>query len=484
VCAGYRDTTTVRISDQTDSVRSKAMAKVKAIQSKQPALPVKIRIGYLPQDLQTVGRGMFFTYYVSDFSRTWDFLYEHLDSPKAPEHLRLGIEAVSLAFLSHQVSSQTARDLGRRKYCEALRKINAALQDPYTAKATTSFQSALLLDLYEKIMKSSSEVNTSRHAHVEGALALVKLRGVESFTEGAEIRALMGLSLNATICSLSTGRPIDDTIRQIRDHAAQFVDTNYPKWKLSGLMLEVTDLAAEMRKGTMSAEERLARSVGIDRKLELASLESSPAWTYERKSFPKNHPPNVVPDSSLPTYDVYPDRMITQMWNVLRLTRILLCEEIIDCCALSDDPDSDILYERAELAILDMVREICASVPQMTDCSFAAKHKLPRGSTGKNHTHTMPHILDVYILIFSLYVVAWSRTCPRTTHNWAMAQLQHIASHFEIREAAVILDILKKQEIEDGVRNPWYVYNFVCTFGYSQHRFYKEVSATSTCGLY
>jgi hypothetical protein len=437
------------------------MAKTKSTETRQPALSVKVRIAHLPQDLQTVGRGMFFTYYVSDFSRTWDFLYEHLDSPQAPEHLTLGIEAVSLAFLSHQVSSQTAKDLGRRKYCEALRKINIALQDPYSAKATTSFQSALLLDLYEKIMKSASEVNTSRHAHVEGALALVKLRGVESFKEGAEIRALMGLSLNATICSLSTGRAVDDTIRQIRDHAAQFVDTSYPKWKLSGLMLEVTDLAAEMRKGSLSSEERLARSVSIDRKLELASLESSPAWTYERKSFPADHLPNNIPDSSFLTYDVYPDRMITQMWNVLRLTRILLCEEIIESCATSADADS---AERAKLAILKMVSEICASVPQMTDCSFAAKHKLPKESTGKNHTHTMPHVLDVYILIFSLYVVAWSRTCPSTIHNWAIAQLGHIACHFEIREAAVILDILKKQEQEDGVINPWYVYIFARSY--------------------
>jgi hypothetical protein len=238
----------------------------------------------------------------------------------------------------------------------------------------------------------------------------------------------------------------------------------------------VTDLAAEMRRGTMRSEERIARTVELDQKLELAALASSPAWTFERMSYPKDHRPKSVPDDSFLAYDVYPDRMMTQMWNVLRLTRILLCEELIESCTHSSDPNSAILSERATLAVLKLVREICASVPQMTDCNFAAKHKLSSGSTSKTHTHTMPHILDVYILIFSLYVVAWSRTCPRPTHDWALAQLQHIASHFEIRESAVILEILKKQEKEDGVINPWYVYNFVCTFGYSQHRFYVEVS--------
>lgn len=90
----------------------------------------------------------------------------------------------------------------------------------------STLESALLLDLFEKMMLSNAETNASRHAHVEGALALVKLRGVEQFRQGPELRALLGLSLSATIFSLSTGRAIPDEVRQIRRHAAQFVDTS------------------------------------------------------------------------------------------------------------------------------------------------------------------------------------------------------------------------------------------------------------------
>jgi hypothetical protein len=399
---------------------------------------------------------MFFSYYVSDFSRTWDFLYPYLNDPNAPEHLTLGIDAVSLAFLSHQVISPTAKELGRRKYCAALRMINRTIQDPEAAKSRSTFEGALLLDLFEKIMKSSSEVNTSRHAHVEGALALVKLRGIEHFTEASELRVLMGLSLNATICSLSTGRRIPDIVRKIREHAAQYVDTSYPKWRLSGVMLEITDHAAEMRKGRISIEDKIARTVEYDIQLESVAREASPAWSFERKFVSTHDPRTIVPDGFFPLYDVYPNRMITQMWNVLRLTRILLCEEIVESCSLLQSEDSETQSTRAQLAILDMIREVCASVPQMTNCDFAAKHKLPAGSTGPHHTHTMSHILDVYILIFSLYVVAWSRNCPAAAREWTVKQLHHIADHFGIHEAAIILDILGKQEEEDR-RDPWYV---------------------------
>ncbi|RAR01197.1 single-stranded nucleic acid binding r3h [Stemphylium lycopersici] len=455
-CTGYRDTTTVRISDQSEFVRQRSLAKARCQPTKAkgsaPEVKPKLQVRCLPQDLQALGRDMFFKHYVSDFSRTWDFLYRYIGSADAPAHLTLGIEAVSLAFLSHQVSSQTAKDLARRKYCEAIRSINTLLQDPHIAKARTSFEGVVLLDLFEKIMQSASVVDPYQHApHVGGALALVKLRGVDTFEEGSEMRALMGLSLNGTICSLYTGRSVDNVIQQIRDHAARFINTDHPKWKLSGLMLEITDLAAEMRQGTLTTEERVAESIRIDRELESLALDAAPSWTFERKSLPDEERRGILPDGFPPVYDIYPDRMITQMWNVLRVTRILLCGEIIESCTLLSGSNATEHSDRAQKAILDMVGEICASVPPMTDCDFAAKPKLPTsgGGAGKQHTHTMSHILDVYVLIFSLYVVAWSRHCPPAARDWSITQLQYIAEHFAIREAAVILDILNTQAESD-----------------------------------
>lgn len=417
-----------------------------------------IKISYLPQDLQKLSRDMFFSYYVSDFSRTWDFLRPYLHDPATPEHLILGIDAVSLAFLAHQVNSPTAQELGRKKYCEALRRINKALQNPEAVKSAATFEGVLLLDLFEKITKSRSTINPSSHAHVNGALALVKLRGVEEFKKGSEVRALIGLSLNATICAFTTGQPIPKIIRDIRNHTSKYVDPSYPKWRLSGIMVEITDMASEIRTGTVSPDERMRRGTELDLQLETVSREASPAWSYERKFISGQDPRTILPDGFFPIYDVYPNRTITQMWNVLRLNRILLCEEIIDSCALAQSEDRETKSERAKSVILDMIREICASVPQMTNCDFAAKHKLPPHSKDGQHSHTMSHILDVYVLIFSLYVVAWSRHCPAAAREWTMKQLHHISDHFVIQEAAVILEILKQQEKEDYVVS-WYVFD-------------------------
>jgi hypothetical protein len=469
-CSGYRDTDAIRITDQTDFVRTKALARTTLAKPKQSRFPLKLR--HLPQDLQVLGREMFFGYYVSDFSHTWDFVFSYQDPSTTPEHLSLGIDAVSLAFLSHQVSSPITKEMATRKYVEALRKINKIVQDPQSAAEISTFEAALLLDLFEKMMISASEANAARHAHVEGALALVKLRGITNFKKRSEVRALLGLSLNATICALSTGSAIPKEVREIRKHAATFVDTSYPKWRLSECILEFTDLPDEVRSSTMTPQQRIARSAALDRKLEVVGLEAGNAWSYERK-FVSGHDQRVtVPDGFFPLYDVYPDRTITQSWNVLRLTRIQLCEDIVELCVPLDDAESVAQLKRARQVIIEMIREICASCPQMTNCRFAARHKLPNGAVPSSyHTHTMSHILDVYVLIFSLYVVAWSRNCPPAAREWAIGQLEHIADHFGIKEAANVLAILHRQETEDHV-GPWYVSNFFKYFQFQCREYF------------
>lgn len=452
-CLGYRNNDTLRVADQTDFVRTKALARAKPPPNQLVTVP---KLQNLPQDLQVLSRDLFFAHYVSDFSRMWDFLLPYVNTQEAPDHLKLSIDAVSLAFLSHQVSSSAAKNMGRQRYSEALTKIKRAVSDPVAATRNSTFEGALLLDLYERIAEANSETSASRHAHIAGALALVKLRGIENFHDGSELKTLLGLSLNATICALSNGTPVPVEVHEIRAHAAQFVDTSYPKWKMNDCVLEVSALPAMTRDRNLTPQERISRSAALDRRMATIALEAAPAWSYERK-FVCGHDPRICVPDGFPVYDVYPDRKVTQMWNVLRLTRILLCEEIIGLCAPLQDEESTSESQRAKLVIAEMVREICASCPQMMNCDLAARHKLPSGAMpGVPHTHKMSHILDVYVLLFALYVVAWSRNCPPAAREWAIDQLAYIAEHFGIREAALVWDMLRRNEIA-GVFESWYV---------------------------
>lgn len=188
VCTGYRDTQQIRITNETQAVRRKAL--LRQAYSLEPHS--------LNPSLELQARDAFFAFHVTKTSRSWDFLEQFRDPTRSPEHLALSIDAVSLAYLSHQVSSDVALLSATEKYVSALRMTNKALQSPELATKDTTLLAALLLDLFEKITNVTHHSN-SWISHVIGALALVKLRGLENFRGPAALHILMRLSNNLII---------------------------------------------------------------------------------------------------------------------------------------------------------------------------------------------------------------------------------------------------------------------------------------------
>ncbi|KAJ4356680.1 uncharacterized protein N0V89_004716 [Didymosphaeria variabile] len=416
------------------------------------------KLSHLPLDLQVQARQLFFAYYIADFSRAWDFLYPHFDPQAAPEHITLSIDAASLAFLSHHIISPSAQILGRRKYVSALRKTNKVLQDPATVQYTSTIEASLLLDLFEKITDPRPISVVSQRAHVDGALALVKLRGLQQFTDPGGLKALTRLALNSVVISISNGESVPQEIFQIREHAANFTDTSHPKWRLTGVTLKITNLVSDITKGVLTAEDKVRQCVAIEKELEIIDSEAPPKWSYERKCIMKEQEDTTLDGF----YDIYASRMDTQMWNVLRFMRIVLCDEIIESSANPDDKASQHALEMTTL----VVQEVCASVPQMTDCKGPARHKLPPGSHPSLHTHTLSHFLDTYILLFGLYASAWSRGCPERARIWIIGQLDRMAEHFGVKEAATVAAILKMQDKKARI-GPWDVYRLIGSYAFA-----------------
>ena len=409
---------------------------------------------------------MFFSYYISDFCQGWDFLCPYSHSGTGPDHLTLSIDAVSLAFLSHQVTSPSAQQLGRRMYILALRKMNTALECPRTAHEATTLQTSLLLDIFEKIASPASRGEDARRAHIDGALALVKLKGLEHFTDDAGLKVLTRLLLNASVSYFSQGDPVSPEFHEVREHVAQFTDTSDPKWKMSGIVLEVIDLTSGMRKGIIPREEGARKCIELDKKLEQVSDDASPVWSYEREYISADETGVRVLDDY---YDVYSDRITTQRWNVLRTIRILLCEEIVVSLATLDDSDSLLQSQRASTAAARTIQQVCASVPQMTDCDGAAQHRLPQETimgAFSQHRHTFSHLIDVYTLIYPLYTAYWSRKCTSVARTWIIEQLDRVAEHFGIKEAKSVAEILRGSK--DGLRvEPWEVYRLLGSYAFA-----------------
>ncbi|KAF8854990.1 hypothetical protein BDZ45DRAFT_562006, partial [Acephala macrosclerotiorum] len=245
-CSGYRDTQRLRIRNESNEVKRKAIVK------RSPAVG---ELHHLPLSLEVQAREAFFLNYVAGTMKTWDFLKHYYGCSGMPINLRLSIDAVSLAYLSHQLYSEASLALARERYISALREMNKGLQCKTYATEDTAILSSLLLYLYEKITNSEPQGwDQSWTSQVNGALALIKLRGLGNFEDASELKVLARLCTNLLISCVASETAVPADLKTIRAYCKKVLQANDPKWRLSDLMVYYANLRSQIRKSELTLE--------------------------------------------------------------------------------------------------------------------------------------------------------------------------------------------------------------------------------------
>ncbi|KAH6706275.1 putative C6 transcription factor [Leptodontidium sp. MPI-SDFR-AT-0119] len=451
ICTGYRDTQKLRIRNETNDIRKKALALVNT------SLPTLLPdVQHFPLSLNFQAREAFFCFHVTEASRTWDFLVKFYHPVDAPEHLTQSIDAVSLAFLSHQRNSQAALASAREKYGSALRMTTRALEPPENAAKYTTILSTLLLDMFEKITNLNHRHSDSWMSHVSGALALVNLQGLDHYQGNDVLRVLGRLSTNLLISCIGGERPVPEQLVALRKYVVMKTNASDSKSKLTELMIDYGILRTDIRKGCLSVAECMDKTLELDAKLQALSVNMPHRWRYKTTTS-EGDSERVF----CRRVDIYGGRHITQTWNVLRLVRITLNASVARYCLKlqspvnSFRPSIDVANENINL----LVHEICASVPQYLGCFGAGKSdvleiKVNGCLGGTNHSHSPSQTLDCYTTIFPMYVAAYSQHPNHPIRSWCVEQLRYMSSHFGIRNAVFVAQILEQNMKVD----PWAVY--------------------------
>lgn len=448
-CSGYRDTAQLRVRNESEIVAKKAL---------KSAPRCEPRVLSLSLDHQA--RDAFFAYYIA--SRCWDFLKPYYHPTDSPAYLTLAIEAVSLVYLWHQVYSDAALATARRKYVSALRMTNRSLKSPKEARTDTILMTSLLLDLFEKITDSEPRSNQSWTSHVDGAISLVNFRGLDQFQQPCEFGMLVRLSTHYIVGCVASGSPVPDVLNLIQAYIGNRRSTQDPMLRLSNLMIRYANLCSESRRGVLSNDEHIELAKELDGDMQSLDSDLPPSWQYTRTFL--DHSSDGVLDLY---FDAYANPRVCQARNILRVIRTLLNESLIETYLASPTNDEYLsLLELAHDNIEILAGEICACVPQYVDCENAARHRLPTSDQalhrGPGHAHTPTHKLDCYTLIFPLYVAARSKVVP-DTRQWVIKQLHYISSHFCIRNAEVVAQILERETDS----NPWEVYAMLGSYAFA-----------------
>lgn len=164
---------------------------------------------------------------------------------------------------------------------------------------------------------------------------------------------------------MASDRAVPEEVVALRAAATSpFAEPSDPNWRESELMVEYARLKSQVKRNLLSDDEIVRAAVDLETQSLTLSRQVTSSW---------QHKTVYVDEKSGHHYEayycIYTDEHLGKMWNVLRLTRILLCELISSRCPKPPvDPPSgsgqSSLEYYATTTIYQMSREICATVPQ------------------------------------------------------------------------------------------------------------------------
>ena len=399
-------------------------------------------------------RNAFFSYYVSGFSKTYDVL-EPLYQRSVPNRpLNASVDAVSLAFLSFQFDCKQASRLSQDKYLSALPLLNKALRTPESATSDSTLLAVLLLDLYEKITNNNPRSIDSWMSHINGALALVNMRKEPPLQDYTGIRLSARLSTNLLISCVSAKSPVPPALVKLRSDLEPFLNKDDPKWRISGLVVKYASLKGAIQDGCLHSSDIITRATDLDREFMLLAKYMPPHWFYNTIHLEESS--DRVFEWH---YHTYPDHMIAQSWNVLRVMRVLLNDIIrVEYASRGTKSFNDSFsYHGSSILtgyIDDIAKEVCASVPHFTN------HEK---TISRVEAHCTAQKLRCYTLLFPLYVAGLYASATTRIKPWIVKQLRFMSKAMGIQNASFIADVLERNE---GTC-PWDVYAALGSYAFA-----------------
>jgi hypothetical protein len=397
-------------------------------------------------------RNAFLCHYVHGFSQIYDVIDSLYQPGQGP--LAAGVDAVSLAFFAFQFQEPQAATLARHGYLQALSLLHETIARPALAVKDSTLLAVLLLDLFEKITNREARCSEAWMSHVNGALALVRLRDHDHLKTAAGVRLSVRLATNLIASCIAADEPIPNDLCKLHGDVEPFLQKDDPKWRLLSRVIQFANLKASISKNEVDDAITATRAMCIDRELVSILQELPRPWYHE--TIQLQQPSDRVLGQQ---YHTYSNHFVTQTLNILRCLRILLHalikKSVLEQIKLGVDVSSIHHYREAMASnVIDCTaRDICASLPQYT-LAFAEQ--------GSNLQLTDRDI-RCYTLLWPLYVAGAFSSPSTRIKEWVMKQTRYMSSDFRIRDALTVTNFL---ELESEPC-PWMVRTLLGTYAFA-----------------
>ena len=337
--------------DQSSNVIRKAKAAEAKKSSSSPTQSEKSSRESTPaEDLEIISRRwdpIFSVGPTVDERATCYFIFHYLVGIQAPsrgvldnllllyqtnsidENLLTAVKAVSYASYAHHTQSTDLTEVSTYQYTKAVTLTNAALRSNSDAAKDTTLMSVMILSMYEILTGNTQRGLEAWMEHIRGSAALVKLRGEAQLKtpQGRRlfVQASIGILTSCVQLNIRVPQCIERLIRKMPAYLDVNDDFIHLTFAIHLTMIEVNQFRAEVHKGHLSdLHDILSQALELDAKLLGLLANPPPEFRYYTLEASES---DIAYGG---TYHVYFDLLTANLWNSVRVFRILLHEQIRD----------------------------------------------------------------------------------------------------------------------------------------------------------
>ncbi|KAH6711136.1 hypothetical protein DL95DRAFT_419426 [Leptodontidium sp. 2 PMI_412] len=383
-----------------------------------------------------------------------DYLTDVTRTQVLDDGLLSSMRAVGLAGYAHSVHAPSLLKNARYEYYRALKATNAALRDPVDVKKDTTLLSIMILGIFETITGSKQSSLKDWAQHINGAAAVIKLRGPDQILTPTGRRMMITVTSSLLITCIYRGVPLPKHMQDYMEDALRLVENPDPSFRVQEMMMRFANLRSDiLHKRLTDPRKILSRALELDGVLLNISSNPPPGWAYE--VIYTDTYADIVYNGQ---YHLYYDYWMAQIWNALRILRIMLNETMRTVLLAGFSSKPPVFTETQHTAqfqvstdvIYSLQADILYSVPQHLNIFPEPAGFRDHGIASVRLHKVMEEFAGVRMsggsfLIWPLWFVGVVDVATDEMKGFVVRNLKNIAVTMGIQQAAVLARIVEEQ---------------------------------------
>ncbi|KAJ5428632.1 hypothetical protein N7445_010086 [Penicillium cf. griseofulvum] len=380
-------------------------------------------------------------------SETISHFLMHPGGSASQRAMQASVVASATAMLSRVRRLPSLRDVALREYGTALRLLNAALADIEEAKTNQTLGAVILLAIYEVVTSRAPKDIESWTNHINGATALLNIRGTEQLKTNAGLLLFLHLRYQIIISCLQRDARVPESLLECTK-LAMFLQQPAEAHgnRLTMIIAKLSNLRADISTNIYKDDQEIvsaASAIEADLIAWLAALPREFTYTTHTRSpfdfaFQKQFRGISPYDDQ---YHVYPTQWVCNSWNQYRSARIIVSEIILSRVRqISDSSSLASLSEEFRLhcrtlrsTIRRLAVEICRSVPFHLNA-----HQTQR----EPNLQPPESYIGGLVLLWHLFVAGVVENPGHGLRRWVIKCLEMIGNTMGIDQALAVADIV------------------------------------------